>query len=47
MDRKAEAANYLRLAAAYNPAFNEYLEQCENNDYSSLSDLTKNRQQDQ
>ncbi|XP_062084220.1 ALBINO3-like protein 2, chloroplastic [Humulus lupulus] len=41
--RKKEAADFLRLAAAYNPAFNEFLEQCENDD-SSPSDLT-NRQQ--
>ncbi|PON36601.1 Membrane insertase [Trema orientale] len=41
--RREEAANYLRLAVAYNPAFNEYLEQCENEDNSLLGDLTKNR----
>ncbi|PON45493.1 Membrane insertase [Parasponia andersonii] len=44
--RREEAANYLRLAVAYNPAFNEYLEQCENEDNSLLGDLTKNRRQD-
>ncbi|KAF4349184.1 hypothetical protein G4B88_015857 [Cannabis sativa] len=41
--RRKEAADYLRLAAAYNPAFNEFLEQCENDD-SSPSDLTNKQQ---
>ncbi|XP_062084221.1 ALBINO3-like protein 2, chloroplastic [Humulus lupulus] len=44
--RREEAAYYLRLAAAYNPAFNEYLEQCENDDDSLVSDLASSRRQD-
>ncbi|KAK9930002.1 hypothetical protein M0R45_027062 [Rubus argutus] len=35
--RKDEAVKHLRLAAAYNPAYNEYLEQCENEDDSVVS----------
>lgn len=44
--RKAEAANYLRMAAAYNPAYNEYLEQCENDEDNFVSDLTSSRRKD-
>ncbi|XP_030505648.2 ALBINO3-like protein 2, chloroplastic [Cannabis sativa] len=44
--RRDEAAYYLRLAAAYNPAFNIYLEQCENEDDSLISDLANSRRQD-
>ncbi|KAH7543432.1 ALBINO3-like protein 2, chloroplastic [Ziziphus jujuba] len=44
--RRAEAAKYLRLAAAYNPAFNEYLEQCENDDGTLVSDLVSSRRGD-
>ncbi|KAF3452436.1 hypothetical protein FNV43_RR02869 [Rhamnella rubrinervis] len=41
--RRTEAANYLRLAAAYNPAYNEFLEQCENDEDAFLSDLVSSR----
>lgn len=44
--RKTEAAKYLRLAAAYNPAYNEYLEQCENDDDNFVSDLVSSRRGD-
>ncbi|EEF50069.1 ALBINO3-like protein 2, chloroplastic [Ricinus communis] len=43
--RKAEAANYLRLAVAFNPAFKELLEQCEN-DEEFGSDLVNSRRRD-
>lgn len=44
--RKTEAANYLRFAAAYNPAYNEYLEQCENDEDVFVSDLVSSRRRD-
>ncbi|KAG6703279.1 hypothetical protein I3842_07G076000 [Carya illinoinensis] len=44
--RKTEAAKYLRLAAAYNPAYNEYLEECENDDDNFVSDLVSSRRGD-
>ncbi|XP_004304806.1 PREDICTED: ALBINO3-like protein 2, chloroplastic [Fragaria vesca subsp. vesca] len=44
--RKDEALKHLRLAAAYNPAYNEFLEQCENEDDSIVSDLTSSRRSD-
>ncbi|KAJ7973609.1 ALBINO3-like protein 2, chloroplastic [Quillaja saponaria] len=40
--RKAEATKYLRLAAAYNPAYNEYLEQYETGD-DFVTDLVDSR----
>lgn len=42
--RKAEASKYLRLAAAYSPAFKEYLEQCEN-DEDLVADLASSRRE--
>ncbi|XP_050223556.1 ALBINO3-like protein 2, chloroplastic [Mercurialis annua] len=42
--RKAEAANYLRLAVAFNPAFEELLKQCENDDDFG-SDLINSRRE--
>ncbi|XP_059665570.1 ALBINO3-like protein 2, chloroplastic isoform X2 [Cornus florida] len=44
--RKVEAAKYLRLAAAYNPAYNEYLEQCEKEEDNFVSDLVSSRRRD-
>ncbi|GLT55387.1 hypothetical protein SLA2020_285150 [Shorea laevis] len=44
--RKAEAAKYLRMAAAYNPAYNEYLEQCENDEDNFVTDLVSSRRGD-
>ncbi|CAB4316078.1 unnamed protein product [Prunus armeniaca] len=46
--RKAEALKYLRLAAAYNPDYNEYLEQYENEneDESFVGDLVGSRRRD-
>ncbi|KAK4602008.1 hypothetical protein RGQ29_011191 [Quercus rubra] len=44
--RKTEAANYLRSAAAYNPAYKEYLEQCENDEDVFVSDLVSSRRGD-
>ncbi|BBH06810.1 Membrane insertion protein, OxaA/YidC with tetratricopeptide repeat domain, partial [Prunus dulcis] len=46
--RKAEALKYLRLAAAYNPDYNEYLEQYENEneDESFVGDLIGSRRRD-
>ncbi|CAK9156326.1 unnamed protein product [Ilex paraguariensis] len=44
--RKAEAAKYLRLAAAYNPAYNVYLEQCEDDEDDFVSDLVNSRRED-
>ncbi|KAB1203696.1 ALBINO3-like protein 2, chloroplastic [Morella rubra] len=43
--QKTEASKYLRMAAAYNPAYNEYLEQCENDD-SFVGDLASGRRRD-
>ena len=42
--RKDEALKNLRLAAAYIPAYNEYLEQCENEDDSVVSGKRKIQQ---
>lgn len=44
--RKAEALKYLRLAVAYNPAYKELLEQCENEDEEFGSDLVNSRRRD-
>ncbi|KAJ4709239.1 ALBINO3-like protein 2, chloroplastic [Melia azedarach] len=44
--RKAEAAKYLRLAAAYNPEYNQLLEQLENDDGEFVSDLSSSRRRD-
>ncbi|XP_050381361.1 ALBINO3-like protein 2, chloroplastic [Argentina anserina] len=44
--RKKEALKHLRLAAAYNPAYNEYLEQCENEDDNLVTDLASSRRSD-
>ncbi|PRQ41569.1 putative membrane insertase OXA1/ALB3/YidC, tetratricopeptide-like helical domain-containing protein [Rosa chinensis] len=44
--RKDEALKHLRLAAAYNPAYNEYVEQCENEDDGLVSDLASSRRSD-
>ncbi|KAJ7978240.1 ALBINO3-like protein 2, chloroplastic [Quillaja saponaria] len=41
--RKAEATNYLRLAAAYNPAYKEYLEQSEREDDTVTSLVNSKR----
>ncbi|TXG48624.1 hypothetical protein EZV62_024499 [Acer yangbiense] len=46
MGRKAEAAEYLRLAAAYNPAYNRLLEQCEKDEGDFASDLVNSRRRD-
>lgn len=46
MGRKAEAAKYLRLAAAYNPAYNRLLEQCEKDEGDFASDLVNSRRRD-
>ncbi|KAL5834407.1 hypothetical protein ACOSQ4_013904 [Xanthoceras sorbifolium] len=46
MGRKAEAAKYLRLAAAYNPAYNRLLEECENDEGDFAGDLVKSRRRD-
>ncbi|XP_062005481.1 ALBINO3-like protein 2, chloroplastic isoform X2 [Rosa rugosa] len=42
--RKDEALKHLRLAAAYNPAYKEYLEQCKNMDDSVVSGNRKVQQ---
>ncbi|KAK9930015.1 hypothetical protein M0R45_027075 [Rubus argutus] len=42
--RKDEALKHLRLAAADNPAYNEYLEQCENEDNRVVSGKAKIQQ---
>lgn len=46
--RKAEALKYLRLAAAYNPDYKEYLEQYENEneDENFVGDLVGSRRRD-
>ncbi|KAJ0079896.1 hypothetical protein Patl1_24097 [Pistacia atlantica] len=44
--RKAEAVKHLRLAAAYNPEYNELLQQCENADDDFTSDLSSSRRGD-
>lgn len=44
--RREDALVYLRLLAAHDPAYNEYLEQCENDDDSFVSDLANSRRQD-
>ncbi|GMN25994.1 hypothetical protein TIFTF001_001138 [Ficus carica] len=44
--RREEALLNLRLLAAHDPAYNEYLEQCENNDDSFVSDLANSRRRD-
>ncbi|XP_031263076.1 ALBINO3-like protein 2, chloroplastic isoform X2 [Pistacia vera] len=44
--RKAEAVKHLRLAAAYNPEYNELLQQCENDDDDFTSDLSSSRRGD-
>ncbi|KAF5733543.1 putative cytochrome oxidase biogenesis protein [Tripterygium wilfordii] len=46
--RKAEAAKYLRLAAAYDPKYNEFLEQCENPEPEEdfASDIVSSRRRD-
>ncbi|KAJ0014471.1 hypothetical protein Pint_21342 [Pistacia integerrima] len=43
---KAEDVKHLRLAAAYNPEYNELLQQCENNDDDFTSDLSSSRRGD-
>ncbi|KAK2658781.1 hypothetical protein Ddye_005314 [Dipteronia dyeriana] len=44
--RKAEAAKYLRLAAAYNPAYNRLLEQSEKDEGDFSGDLMNSRRRD-
>lgn len=46
VDRKAEALKYLRMAAAYNPDYNEYIEQYEkeDEDNSPVSNTAKIQQ---
>lgn len=44
--RKAEAAKYLRLAVAYDPSYNEFLEQCEKDEDSFVDDLVSSRRGD-
>ncbi|KAL5538697.1 hypothetical protein UlMin_044465, partial [Ulmus minor] len=44
--RKGEAVKYLRLAAAYDPAYNEYVEQCENDEEPIVTDLVSSRRKD-
>ncbi|KAM7270762.1 hypothetical protein ACFE04_029976 [Oxalis oulophora] len=45
--RKLEAANHLRIAAAYNPDYRELLEQCENDEDNNLvNDLSNSRRAD-
>ncbi|KDP30050.1 hypothetical protein JCGZ_18574 [Jatropha curcas] len=44
--RKAEAVEYLRAAVAYNPAYKEFLEQCENDEDEFGSDLVDSRRRD-
>lgn len=44
-DRKAEAAKYLRRAVAYNPSYNVYLEELENED-NFATDLVNSRRGD-
>ncbi|KDP34632.1 hypothetical protein JCGZ_11950 [Jatropha curcas] len=43
---KAEAVEYLRAAVAYNPAYKEFLEQCENDEEEFGSDLVDSRRRD-
>lgn len=43
---KDEAVKYLRLAAAFDPAYNELLEQCKNDNNSIVSDLVSSRRAD-
>jgi YidC/Oxa1 family membrane protein insertase len=42
--QKAEAAKYLRLVVAYNPAYKKFLEQCEQ-DTDLTSDLARSRRE--
>ncbi|EXC29910.1 ALBINO3-like protein 2 [Morus notabilis] len=44
--RREEASEYLRLLVAHNPAYSKYLEQCENDDDSFVSDLANSRRRD-
>ncbi|KAK3039066.1 hypothetical protein RJ639_028517 [Escallonia herrerae] len=44
--RKAEAAKYFRLAAAYDSAYNSFVEKCENDEDSFVSDLVSSRRKD-
>lgn len=41
--RRAEAAKYLRLAAAYNSGYDELLEQCEKENQNFIGDLVNSR----
>lgn len=44
--RKAEATKYLQSAAAYNPAYKEYLDQCEDDNEKLVGDLVSSRRGD-
>ncbi|KAK3012921.1 hypothetical protein RJ639_009678 [Escallonia herrerae] len=44
--RKAEAAKYFRLAAAYDSAYNSFVEKCENDEDSFVNDLVSSRRKD-
>ncbi|XP_023546234.1 ALBINO3-like protein 2, chloroplastic isoform X1 [Cucurbita pepo subsp. pepo] len=44
--RKAEATKYLQSAAAYNPAYKEYLDQCEDDNDKLVGDLVSSRRGD-
>ena len=42
---KVEAAKYLRLVVAYNPAYKKFLEQCEREDDDIVRDLANSRRE--
>ncbi|KAF7130596.1 hypothetical protein RHSIM_Rhsim10G0138100 [Rhododendron simsii] len=44
--RKPEAEKLLRMAAAYDPSYNVYLEQCEKDEVDLVSDLASSRRGD-
>lgn len=44
--RKPEAAKLLRMAAAYDPSYSVYLEQCEKDEVDLVSDLASSRRGD-
>uniref|UniRef100_A0A0A0LHD0 ALBINO3-like protein 2, chloroplastic n=1 Tax=Cucumis sativus TaxID=3659 RepID=A0A0A0LHD0_CUCSA len=44
--RKAEATKYLKSAVAYNPAYKEYLDQCEDDNDKLVGDLVSSRRGD-
>lgn len=46
VDRKADAVKYLRMAAAYDPGYNDLLERCEKDEENLVGDLVHSRRRD-